>query len=340
MSLIDTIEVKNFKSIRHVVMNGCKRINVFVGYPNVGKSNLLESLALFNLSDTNHFKDFIRVKSDPTLFFNGFLSNNIEVNVNSSYNAKCVYENSRLTLNISTPEFFSDGLRTTATRSLEFVDFLVRASRNNGFIPDEPFKIKKYEFKKVPFKDDKQFSELNTPFGENVFGLIQSDEKLFDKVSLLFEPYDLELLYDSAIQSFVILKRTNKGILSVPYELIADTLQRLIFYKAAIYSNNNTVLLFEEPEAHMFPPYMRQFTTDVTFSESNQFFIATHSPYILDAFLEEAPDDLAIFLVDYFKGETIVKRLTSENVDQLKSYGIDLFFNLEKYLKDGKVHND
>ena len=41
MQKIDNIEIKNFKSIRHQKIEGCKRINVFIGYPNVGKSNIL-----------------------------------------------------------------------------------------------------------------------------------------------------------------------------------------------------------------------------------------------------------------------------------------------------------
>ena len=43
MNHIENIEIKNFKSIRHQKIEGCKRINVFVGPPNVGKSNVLEA---------------------------------------------------------------------------------------------------------------------------------------------------------------------------------------------------------------------------------------------------------------------------------------------------------
>ncbi len=46
MSIIDNIEIKNFKSIRHQKIEGCKKINVFIGYPNVGKSNILEAVGL------------------------------------------------------------------------------------------------------------------------------------------------------------------------------------------------------------------------------------------------------------------------------------------------------
>ena len=128
------------------------------------------------------------------------------------------------------------------------------------------------------------------------------------------------------------------GIFSIPYELVADTLQRLIFYKAAIMSNKNCVLLFEEPEAHMFPPYISKFTSDVTYDENdNQFFIATHSPFVINDFMENLKkEDYAIFAVGYNKenGETIIRKISDDEINEIYQYGIDLFFNLENYLKD------
>lgn len=41
---IQNIQIKNFKSAKNVRFEDCKRINLLIGKPNVGKSNLLESL--------------------------------------------------------------------------------------------------------------------------------------------------------------------------------------------------------------------------------------------------------------------------------------------------------
>ena len=110
---------------------------------------------------------------------------------------------------------------------------------------------------------------------------------------------------------------------------MADTLQRMIFYKTAIVSNKNSIITFEEPEANSYPPYISKITTDILYSTSNQFFITTHSPYVVSDFLEEKGDDLAIFLFDYQKGETVMRRLTDEELTWVYSKGIDLFFNNE-----------
>jgi len=44
MNHIKNIEIKNFKSIRHQTIDDCRKVNVFIGYPNVGKSNIIEAL--------------------------------------------------------------------------------------------------------------------------------------------------------------------------------------------------------------------------------------------------------------------------------------------------------
>ena len=68
------------------------------------------------------------------------------------------------------------------------------------------------------------------------------------------------------------------------------------------------------------------------YSTSNQFFITTHSPYVLNEFLENKKDELAIYLVDFDNGETIVKRLSEEDLDKVSQFGVDLFFNSEIFL--------
>jgi predicted ATP-dependent endonuclease of OLD family len=118
----------------------------------------------------------------------------------------------------------------------------------------------------------------------------------------------------------------------VPYNSIADTLQRIIFYKAAIASNENSILLFEEPEAHSFPPYMSHLTQEMIYKKSNQYFITTHSPFILNDLLENGRDELAVFIVHYESHETKVRQLTKHELHEVFQNGIDLFTNSESFI--------
>lgn len=43
--MIDRLKIERFKSIRSLEIN-CRRINLVIGAPNVGKSNILEALGL------------------------------------------------------------------------------------------------------------------------------------------------------------------------------------------------------------------------------------------------------------------------------------------------------
>lgn len=345
MEHIKNIEIKNFKSIRHAKIEDCRRINVFVGYPNVGKSNLLEALSLFtDFSDVN-LKDFIRVEEDLNIFFNNNIRDNIEVAVNSVHRVLGKYENAQFKLLYSCADtqkgvvefakfYFSDNFSKRET----WVEV------NRGEVVQLP--MRKYEFNKYSKKIGRGYEQLNIPYGENLFDVLRGNELLKEEISNLYKLYNLflleksgaHLLEKSGVQTYSVMKLLGSTFVEIPYSLTSDTLQRLIFYTTAIYSNRDSILLFEEPEAHMFPPYISKLTTDIIYDkQDNQYFIATHSPFVLNDFMEHAEKkDLSIYTVGYKKdtGETVLNKLTEAEINEIYQYGVDLFFNLKDYLKD------
>ena len=148
----------------------------------------------------------------------------------------------------------------------------------------------------------------------------------------LFHGYGLRMMFDSGSQQIKAMRENGLDMFLVPFNSLADSLQRLIFYKAAIESNQNKVLCFEEPEAHTFPPYISNVVNDIIVGESNQFFITTHSPYVMSSLLESAGDDLAVYVVDMEDNSTIVRRLTDNQLQEAYDNGMDMFYNLEAYL--------
>lgn len=353
MNFIDTIEIKNFKSIRHQKIEGCKRVNVFIGYPNVGKSNILEALSQFSIDENNFdFCHLIRIEKLTTLFYDGDISSQAEVRINDKYRCIARFEDDRIVFKQQFEKegtsfkhedtrqiFLDDSNEVEEGKSFKLmeaktdvIEYRPGHLREGNRLPS----IRKYEFLKRVNYSTKGYSYLSYPNGSNIFNIISGNGVLKEEVKELFHPYNLELLYDAREQKFTILKRTSSGIFSIPYDLIADTLQRVIFYKAAILSNNEKVLLFEEPEAHMFPPYISKFTADVMYDNNkNQFFIATHSPFVINDLMENLKnDELSIYVVGYKKesGETIVRKLSETELDEIYQHGIDLYFNLENYL--------
>lgn len=345
---IDHIEITNFKSIRHMKIDGCKRINVFIGYPNVGKSNILEALGMFTLpylkiAGSKKLSDFIRLKNLPGLFYGTDTTTPVQVKINEDelifsgiydrsafYPLECEYlykgDNSDTAIKsplLKPKMFFDDDLN---------VKFENLPNKIGGF---GKFEILKYHFNIDKLKPKKtSFSTLIPPFGNNLYNVIAENDELRNFVKEEFEKIGGEYIYDTEDNVGKILKENNGKIFTLPISSIADTLQRLIFYMAAIVSNKNSVLLFEEPEAHMFPPYISKLSGDIIFDKQNdnQYFINTHSPFVIGEFLEDAREDLSVYLVDYKDNETIIKKLSGEELHEVYQYGVDLFFNIQSYL--------
>src|SRR3982751_2212061 len=93
MERISNIEIKNFKSIRHQKIEGCNRINLFVGPPNVGKSNILEALGGFSFIQGGpnlHLNSIFRVQRFPELFFDGNIKEPIEISINDQQTLRII----------------------------------------------------------------------------------------------------------------------------------------------------------------------------------------------------------------------------------------------------------
>lgn len=395
-NFFNSVRISNFKSLKDVTLSDCKRINVLIGKPNVGKSNILEAIGLFSLPYYKYNSDksitpFIRMEDLSELFFDGdFLNQQISIHADE---------------NVCTANFIAKPGRS------RYIRFTIKLDKNGSNLDDNEILIDLYDDLKLqsgnqnwpknredaesyvkqgveslkeklskldPDSADKNFldsidRELNTikilrenlekeyypdpkfkfykfspdlnfngnvikrpylipPNGNNLLDAIQ-ESKIDKELTDIFSEYGLTLLFDKTNNTLRIMKTLNgeNKMASFPYSSIADTLQRIIFFKTAIASNQDSILLFEEPEAHCFPPYITHIAREIIDSESNQFFIATHSPYLLDTFLEYERDDLAIYMADFKDGQTIIKRLTDAELNDVFEYGLDLFFNAELF---------
>ncbi|PXV69207.1 AAA15 family ATPase/GTPase [Dysgonomonas alginatilytica] len=319
------IKIQNFKSIRSLELNDCKRINLFIGRPNVGKSNILEALSLFSLPylpihKKGDFNNLVRIEQVSELFFDGHSENLAQINIDQN---NLYVDNSLEIITISN--------NNTNEKVFIYNTFLeVTPTESNNPILLREYPYKSYLFPKKVLFEKSRLDFLHPPHGENLFDIIQSNKKLKEEFLKIFQTYGLNLVFDKSSQELKVMKGIEKGeIFLIPFNSIADSLQRLIFYKTAIKSNKNSVITFEEPEAHTYPPYITQIAQDIIEADSNQFFITTHSPYVVNEFLENAQKELCIFLIDFKEGETVARRLTDEELDEVYNDGIDLFFNNE-----------
>lgn len=319
------IEIKNFKSIKYIALEDCKRINLLIGKPNVGKSNILEALATFSLPyaryiNNKSLQQFIRCENESDLFYNGDMSKDVEIHTDSD---KFVFRSNK-TGHISRLNGFLNEKSVVELTGL-------RIKQTGGEMPNKG--VRSYFFP-TPFQFENTGVKFLQPItGCNLSSVLQSLESTKKEILDIVALYGFTLSFDQSSQQIKLLKTVSDGsIYLVPFNSIADTLQRIMFYKTAIDSNENAILTFEEPEVHSYPPYISKITTDIIHSETNQFFITTHSPYVLNEFLENKKEDLAIYLIDFKGGETTVKGLSEKEIDKVYRFGVDLFFNAEIFL--------
>ena len=324
---ISQIEISNFKSIRSAKVRNCRRINLFIGRPNVGKSNILEALSLFTVPYLNfqprQLERLVRCESLSELFYGGSYEETAYVETNLGSVQLMLDKIDDLDLKFVDP--------TATTVEHYYFDERLKMGRNgkaSGVLP----RIKKYTFATGFENQDVKMHYLLPPYGDNLYRVIELNPDLKKEFQALFREYQLELTFDRASQSLKVLKRNKEGtIFLIPYHSIADTLQRIIFYKTAIASNKDSVLLFEEPEAHSFPPYITKITQEMIYNRSNQYFVATHSPFILNDLLENAGAELSVYLVDYKNQETKIKHLNDKTMHDISQSGVDLFTNWETF---------
>ncbi|MEO1518961.1 MAG: AAA family ATPase [Bacteroidota bacterium] len=354
--MISKVGIRNFKSLENLDLD-CKRINLFIGKPNVGKSNILECLSLFGSLSTEN----IRLESIRNLFYDQDVRRLINIRVDdhrylAGYDARTQTYNSYV---IDSTYYETDNHQPSILESHSIdqdVNFFERLSSENTFefvlsrdtvaenghlvnksVLEEPNfpKVKMYSYRELTADADttKNHNSLSlmSPHGENIFHLLKDNKSLLQEVSDLFKDYGYSLIIDFVTNKAEIQKLVGNIGFKIPYSLVADTLKRVVFYIVAIRTNENCSILLEEPENHSFPPYIRDIAFEVINSK-NQFFIATHSPYMLNTIVSEAKkEEVSINIVTYADFKTKVKTMTQEEISELSDYGVDLFFNLNVF---------
>lgn len=256
MNRIKDIEIKNFKSIRHLKIQDCRRVNVFIGYPNTGKSNLLEAIGLFSslrlIGENFNFNDICRVKRFSELFFNKDYRNVTNVLINDKLLLELnITKSNDLDIRIQVLNYNNTGrtinIYSSTVQNSQY-EFRDHSSLNEPAYKELLEPIRKYDFKPDVIVTHKNLLTLAVPYGTNLLEVLHNNSILRKEIAALFEDYNQKLIIDDDEIIFLKYLSDDTGV-SIPNHLVADTLRRLIFYKSAIFSNSNSILLFEEPEA-------------------------------------------------------------------------------------------
>lgn len=313
----------------------CKRVNVFIGEPNSGKSNIIEALALMaqgSLSD-GVFQEIFRFKTIADFFYDFNISENVEVSTDKHH---LKIEHSKNAFGMSLNEFdvvleeIPHELPTRTASYRQVFTFDGRRGETEGGVDTS---TKFYEYKRGKNFQPFGFSFLKSPFGENLPQLLVSNNKLKKWVSDFLRSKGYRLQLKPVENEVLISKEVNDELYSYSYHTISETLQRVIFIYTAIETNKDATLLFDEPEANTFPFYTKFIAELIGLSEQNQFFITTHNPYLLTNLIQKTPaSELNLCITEMNNYQTIVHRLNAEQIEKVIEYDVDVFYNLDRII--------
>jgi len=341
-SPLKEVEIKNFKSIKHLKIR-CKRVNIFIGKPNTGKSNILEAIVGFpSMLYYGYANDklFIRHKELNNLFYYTNLKEKIEIsylwrsNNDQNYFFTFIlfynYESNRYIFRVE-PDIIPDIAFPVSITETFYLSNQVKVSEFIKIIK----KFKLYRFNEFSeYNKRREIEFLFPPDGTNLFSIILANKEIRDIVQDIVDSLGLKLILDTRHNELGLGKIVENTIILFPYEIISETLRRLIFYIAAVKSNEGSIIAMEEPEAHAFPYYTKYLAEIIASDRNNQYFITTHNPYFLLSLIEKTPkDEINVFLTYYEDDQTKVKELSEEELQEILEQDIDVFFNLDRFLK-------
>lgn len=363
-NFLQHLHIRNFKSIQSLVLD-CKRVNVFIGKPNVGKSNILEALSLLGAhygtaSGGKIWSDLVRYDELSNWFYDDDIARVISVQTDKvdaqvRFRSqedwadfmlgerdliRAVSEKKPLNVSAVGDEFANTAQSFKNSYAPAFFQKINASGSGYGNVlplnPDHPNPIKPFRYAEGQPYGNKFSNFLVPPTGNNLFGVVDRDRDLRSEIAELFEELGLDFVLSRKDGKFELQKNVDGIVYKYPYTGIADTFKRFIFYLAAIESNRDSVLILEEPEVHAFPPYTKQLADLIALRTENQFFLNTHSPYLLNTLIEALGDDeLAVSLVYFENYETKVHTLSSAELREVQDFSIDVFFNLDKFVANG-----
>lgn len=326
--MISDLTVKNFKSLRNLDLK-CRRVNLFIGEPNAGKSNLLEALGLLSSTKYGMSTELVRFESISNLFYDDVVDRPIEVRGRIELGDG---SHSPFELSIGYIEnSFQWMLKMASTQDVVFHSDYNRITAIN--LQDHMHFIKFYRYKSLNSFTTLDAGSLLPPNGSNLFALIKSRKKVRSMVFELLRSYGLKTVLKPQEHKIEVSKEYEDAFVIFPYISVSDTLKRIIFFSAAMETNEGASLVFEEPESNTFPYFTKELAENIGLDpKQNQYFITTHNPYFLKSVIEKTPTNELTVNITYMKEyQTQIKVMKTEEISEM----LDLdepFFNLERYV--------
>jgi predicted ATPase len=324
--VIQTLTIERFKSIRSLTID-CSKVNVLIGAPDTGKTNVLETLHLvsrlgWSLGIDSSLRLNPQLGFDP-LFYRQFFDSPIRIVFGGAPDVD-------LTISIrGGPDRTLQVHEKHGAWSLHFGD--------SAHIP----RVDQVRFYSYTQSENWQYAAsaqqgtevIQPPQGSNLIYIARHNSKVYELLKELTSPA-WKVRFDQATKTLRLSEVREDEILDYNLDLLSDSIKRFFFYASVVLTSKDAILVFDEPEVYAFPPYPKRLGEMIAGDQSNQFFLTTHNPYFLSALVEKTPSDqLAVFVSDRDEdGATRLTRLKPVQVSEVIEQGASVFFNLDDFV--------
>lgn len=348
-AVIRRLSISRFKSIKSLSIP-CRKVNVFIGGPDTGKTNLLEALyVLSNLGWPRRLAFSLRLRQDvgfDALFYRQFFDEAIEVSAELDAPLTGLNNAAAATVRLSV-DGQSRSVRLDVPCPGGGTQFPGRGTQFHlGF--DQGAHVAAFDFVRYYlYGSSEQWryetgghrgAELVTPpHGENLVYIARHNARVYEFFRDMLADLNWKVQFDQAQKTFRLAEVREAEILNYNLDLLSDSLKRLLFYGAILLTSSEAVIVLDEPDVFAFPPYPKTLGEMIAADDSNQFFLTTHNPYFLAGLIEKTKtDDLALFVCDRDPdGATGAKLLERDEVARVIEFGASVFFNLDQFLPRG-----
>jgi hypothetical protein len=334
--VIETLSIERFKSIKSLSIP-CRKVNVFIGAPDTGKTNILEALGfLCGLGWGWSLGASLRLRSelgfDP-LFYRQFFDQPFQISLHlgtppAAHQAQQVTVNAAIAggpdrrLEISASSYGSLTVNFGGAWHIPALDWI----RLYSYTTSEH-----WQYNSGYHRGTK---EITTPHGYNLLYIARHNARVYEFLKDTVAGLNWKLRFDQAQRTFRLSEVRQDEILDYNLDLLSDSLKRQFFYGAILHSSEEVTLVFDEPDVFAFPPYPKALGEMIGADRSNQFFLTTHNPYFLAGLVEKTPaEHLALFVCYRDKeGATGARLLSHEDTAKVVELGASVFFNLDDFI--------
>jgi hypothetical protein len=324
---ITRVQIQNYKSIEQVDFES-RRVTVFIGGPNAGKSNILETLAFLSPGVGERFRETFRVRQTAELFRDQTIETQPKLLLNGKPAWRLRFEKPQGHFRM---EFGFAEMASTSNIAMSAQD------PGNSWHGQMASPCRFFTYRRDLFANGKEseYGALKAPFGQNLPAILFSDKPFRESISSLFKAHGHRLELRPQSSEILISKEVDDILYSYPFDGISETLRRIVFYKAVLETNRDKVLVLDEPEANTFPFYTKYLAERIALDETNQFFLTTHNPYVLMSIIEKTPKaDLAVYATRMKDYRTELRLLGDAELSEALDLGMDLFLNLDRYFPE------